>query len=278
MGGALGLNTDQQEQAIGQAARVSEARIREGISEIRGAAEASQAPLLPFQEAGLQALPQLQQGATLQGFGQNIGDIFSSGALDPLVAERQRAATGALSQAGLTRSGQAGRTAAEIPAELAFSLENLLQGRQRELVGIGQGAAGQIAQMTQADALNIAQLLGETGQIQAQAGLGIAQAQAAGSQNLISLLTAGTTAFGASDSRFKTNIERVCEIGGLTLYRWDWVTGVEDLVGDDLIMLTTGFIAQDVEELYPEFTGEYNGLMTIDYDGLLKELNSRWLH
>jgi hypothetical protein len=289
VGSFLGTNTEQQQASIGQAARVSEKRIREGVEEIRGAGEFSQASLLPFEQAGLGALPSVQQGATLEGFAGNISDILGSGVLDPLVAERQRAATGALSQAGLTRSGQAARTAAEIPAELAFGIEDLLSGRQRDLVGIGQGAAGNLASLRQTDAANIANLLAEAGAAQSAGILGQAQAKAAGQQNTLGLLSGGLSAAGdagllaglgqvgsflgaLSDIRLKTNIRPIHNVGGLMLCEWDWLPGVEELIADDMPMMNVGFIAQDVAELYPEYSGDYHGYKTIDYDGLLKEL------
>ena len=147
VGQALGINTDAQEKAIARAGGAQVGRIEEGIAGIRGAQEATFGELQPFAEAGRTALPGLVSGATLPGFGQNISDIFSSGALDPLVSERQRAATGQLAQAGLTRSGQAAQTAADIPAELAFQIESLLSGRQQQLAGFGQTAATNLSEL-----------------------------------------------------------------------------------------------------------------------------------
>lgn len=101
------------------------------------------------------------QGLTLQGFGQQLGQIADpSGAFAPLFQERQRAATSALSSAGLTRSGNAAEAAAEIPLSLALGISNTLFGRQSgtaaNLANIEQGLAGNLANIEQGLAGNLA--------------------------------------------------------------------------------------------------------------------------
>jgi len=275
IGSALGINTSAQQAAIGGVGETIFQGFEEGRDIITGGAEAARGELRPFAQAGLGALPGLQAGATLGGFGQNIGDIFQSGALNPLIAQRQRSAESALGRAGLTRSGAAARSAADIPADLAFQLENLLFGRTAELAGLGQGAAGGIANIFGTESTNIANILQAQAEAQGSTVLAQQQAQAAGQQQTGGLL-GGLLGGIFSDIRLKTNIKQIGTIHDLILYEWDWKPGVEDLI--DIPLMNTGFIAQEVEKLHPEFVGNSHGLKTINYSGLIKHLEDIWLH
>lgn len=67
-----------------------------------------------------------------------------------------------------------------------------------------------------------------------------------------------------SDARLKEDIKPLLKIGGLDLVSWTW-NGVLGLVGDSV-----GFVAQQVQKLYPQFVQEMdNGYLAINYDGLL---------
>jgi hypothetical protein len=118
----------------------------------------TQANLQPFLDAGVGALPGVQQAATLEGLGQNLGAIFESGLLDELVAERTRAAQGQLAAGGLTRSGTALQQIADIPTQLGLNLEQMLAGRGSQLAGQGLNTALNLGQFGAANAGNIANL------------------------------------------------------------------------------------------------------------------------
>jgi hypothetical protein len=210
----------------------------------------------PMVEAGIAQIPELARGATAEGFGQNIGQILQGGALDPLIAERQRAAEATLSARGLRRSGAAAQAAADIPADLALQVEQELTRRRQSIAGQGQTGAGAQAQLGQ-----------NVGAILSQGQLGAAQAQAQGSQNIASL--AGTLFQAFSDVRLKENIKNVGELGGLNVVSWTWNKAANDM---GLEGESVGFIAQDVQKLYPQHTSFRDGLLTIDYDGLLQEV------
>ena len=77
-----------------------------------------------------------------------------------------------------------------------------------------------------------------------------------------------------SDIRLKTNLSPVGQVHDLTLYEWDWIAGMPE----EMKNLNTGFIAQDVQEKYPEFSGEECGFLTINYEGLLEHLETKWSH
>ncbi len=77
----------------------------------------------PFVEAGTGALGDLQQGATAGGLEERLAQIFSGESFGALRDERTRAIQGQLGAGGLTRSGTAIESAANIPTELGFAIE-----------------------------------------------------------------------------------------------------------------------------------------------------------
>jgi len=88
-----------------------------------------------------------------------------------------------------------------------------------------------------------------------------AQADAQQSQNTINTaLTAAAIFF--SDERLKENMEPIGSIKGLMLYEWDWKPEFAGMVGMEM---TTGFKAQEVEEVYPDCVHELHGIKVIDY-------------
>jgi len=293
--------------------------ITKAIKTIRSSQQQALGAIQPFQQAGLAQLPGLQAGATPQGFGANLEAIISGGALDPLIAERGRAAQGQLSQAGLSRSGFGGGFLGDISQETIFGLEALLTGRQQNLAGVGFGAAQNIANIQGQGGANIANLLTGRGEALALGTLGQAQAQAQGAQNLFGISTqlgqsiftpgkggggggasslgslfsgigggggaeeggtaAGTgTGAGAgagagtavlSDERLKQDITPVGKIGPLTLYSWNPnEKGIELGMESDV-----GFIAQDVQKLFPHAVVEKEGFLAVSYDTVGRELS-----
>ncbi len=80
-------------------------------------------------------------------------------------------------------------------------------------------------------------------------------------------LSAAGTAM-PSDIRLKTNIKRLNVIAGLDFVSWTW-NGLLGLTGK-----SCGFIAQQVQALFPQYVGEIDGYLAIDYDGLLTEIGA----
>lgn len=72
-----------------------------------------------------------------------------------------------------------------------------------------------------------------------------------------------------SDERLKVNMERIGEIGGLSLYEWDWL--YPDEIGMEMSL---GFKAQEVKEKYPEYTYQIGNFLAIDYPALTNHLDS----
>jgi len=88
--------------------------------------------------------------------------------------------------------------------------------------------------------------------------LGEQQANAAMTNNMIQM---GMAYF--SDDRLKTNIAKIGKhYSGLGWYRWEWNEEGQRLAGSEP---PEGFIAQEVQKLYPAAVGERDGYLTVDY-------------
>ena len=97
--------------------------------------------LAPYLNAGTSALPALSASATPGGMDDMLSQILNGDNFQSLVDERQRGIQGQLAAGGLTRSGTAMQAAADVPTDLAFQLEGLLNGRNQNLVNQGNNAA-----------------------------------------------------------------------------------------------------------------------------------------
>lgn len=247
--------------------------------------------LQPFVDQGLMGLQQYgdipgrmgaltQQAGTPGGLDQRLSEIMGTGAFQGLVDQRMQAANNQLSQAGLTRSGAAARAAAQIPTDVALGIENMLYGRQAGGLGMEADVFGNIANLGQASAAgtgaaglqtgaNIANLLGQQGQAQANATLGGAQAGMQGTQNLLNF--GATLAAMFSDPRLKDDMQPVGKVADLTLYKWKWKPELETFAGEQ----TIGYNADEVAEKYPQHVREVNGFKAIDYDSLNAELEAK---
>jgi hypothetical protein len=73
--------------------------------------------------------------------------------------------------------------------------------------------------------------------------------------------------FTPSDIRLKENVTSIGVYKGLDIVRWTW-NGLMGLTGDGI-----GFIAQQVQTMYPEYVHTFdNGYLGIDYTSLLSEV------
>lgn len=223
-------------------------------------ARAAREQFAPIIEAGIAQIPELARGATVGGFGENIGAILEGGALDPLIAQRQRAATAQLASTGLRRSGAATQAAADIPADLALQIEGELNRRRQSIAGQGQTGAGESSRLSS-----------QIGQALAGGQLGAAQAQAQGSQNTAGVI--GTLFSAFSDMRLKTNVEVVGDIEGVEVIAWDWNETAFIKYGFE--GSSTGFNSNKIKESHPQHVYETeDGMLKIDYEGLLGELKN----
>ena len=273
------------------------------------------AGLQGFIEPGAKAFGEFARGTTVEGLGQDISDIVGSEAFGGLLDIRRREQQGALSAGGFTRSGTALEAAADLPVDLAFQIQQQLAGQRGEAArtgvtaaGVGaatrrqpqfQGAGVQGPTFVEAPgaapagvsgqqfafmerllggdvATQIAEFLAQQGQITASGLIGSAQAKAAGRGQAISL---GTSAlkFGSSffsDPRLKENVEKITELGDLGVYQWDWIPEAKDTLAADCV--NYGFMADEVEEKYPQHVYEFGGFKAIDYGPLLDALSAKY--
>lgn len=254
------------------AAAAANAASEREIAELRRQFNKTQANIKPFLDAGASQLPALMEGATAEGLDARLRKIFASDTFGDLVDERTRAIQGQLSAGGLTRSGTGLAEAAAIPTDLGLAIENLLNDRSTQLAGSGQNAAVGLGALGSQTSFGIANSLGRQGQNTASGILADSQAQAQQKQNLL-----GTAATAAgiffSDPRLKENVEQISEIADLGVYQWDWKEETKGLGVDSWGNI--GFMADEVKEKYPQHVGEYCGLMTIDYESLLDELETK---
>lgn len=238
----------------------------------------------PFIQAGTDALGQVVDASTPEGLDSLLGRIFNTDTFGNLVDERERSVRGQLAAGGMTRSGTAVNEIANIPTSIGLQLENLLTGRQGSLAASGQNAVSGLGSVGQQNANSVAQLLMNTGMA---AGSGIitdAQSAAAGGQNLLNLAgSIGSAAINAggigslvssffSDPRLKENIEEIGSIKDLNLYSWDWIEGAKGTMIEGCPNI--GFMADEVQDKYPDYVVEYCGFKTVNYPALLEILEA----
>lgn len=77
-----------------------------------------------------------------------------------------------------------------------------------------------------------------------------------------------------SDARLKENIQSLGQVGDFNLYTWDW--NEEGIAAGAEVMPTYGVIAQEVEQIRPEYVimGE-DGYRRVDYGAIANELGAK---
>lgn len=213
-----------------------------------------------FRQAGLQQLgsvygfgfdPETGQ-ATYTGDMSAQQGLIDQAQMSPLYAAimgTQDAGEQAIARSAMASGGLRGGATAANLAGFGQDLENqaLLESYNQQLGGI-QGLAGLPSQAGQ-----ISQQFGQIGQTQAQGNIAAAQAKQDAFNNILNMSTKiGAAAI--SDVRLKTNIKYIGPTAHPEVhnYEWDWKeeSGKE---GHE-----TGYLAQEVEETYPEFVIEGN--------------------
>lgn len=176
---------------------------------------------------------------------------------------RNASATGSL------RGGQAISDVASVQNNLLSQLTNQATGAQ---LGGMQSLAGLNTNTNQ-----IANIMGQIGQTQAQGITGAAQAQAAGNQqNISNLMGLGQLGIGGamafSDERLKKNIKKISSTlnPAINKYSWTWNDKANQLgmVGSD-----AGYLAGEIKSQYPELVSEHSsGYNQINTQGVERKL------
>ena len=256
------------------AAAATNAASQRQIDELRRQFDVTQGNIQPFLEAGTGLLPNQVEGSTIGGLDARLGQIVNSDIFGTLVDERTRATQGQLAAGGLTRSGAGLEAIAGIPQDTALMIENLLFGRTADLTGSAQNAAVGLGSLGAQNSQAIGQALAQQGQNTAS---GILADQQANAQAGTNLLTAGISAASIffSDPRLKENVEQVGKIKDLNIYEWDWIDAATDTIIS--ACQTIGFMADEVENKYPQHVSEFAGYKVIDYPSLLDELENAYI-
>jgi hypothetical protein len=243
------------------------------ISEMRRQFDKTQANIQPYLDAGVQALPSVIEGSTVEGLNERLGRIFNTDIFNNLRNQREESVRGQYSAAGLNRSGNAVEDIADIPQSIGLALEELLTGRATQLAGSGQNAAANLGSLGQSTSGAIANLFANQGNNLSSGIITDAQADAQATQNFMETATTLASVF-FSDPSIKTNIKVIDVVhtdrGDLDLCDWDWIDAANDTIIKDFG--TTGFMADQVEKLYPEHVAEYCGFKVINYSALIQDL------
>lgn len=272
--------------APGRAAKAANKGVELQIEELRrqfdlsrGDINAQREQFDPFIQAGVGQLGALEEGASVEGLDARLGRILNSDVFGNLTDIRSRGVEGALGSAGLTRSGTAVDELSAVPQDVALGIEQRLTDRSQGLAGQGFQAAGAQGGLAQFLASLGGQASGRIGGAFEQQGLntagGITGKANAQTNFFNQILGAGTdiaTAF-ISDPRLKENIESVGEIIDLTIHEWDWIEEVKDSFVSKTP--TSGFLADEVYEKYPEHSIEFGGFRGINYGTLLPALEAK---
>lgn len=269
VGGVLGLGGGEKAARRGANAEV-EAQLK-AIEEQRRQFDATREMLQPFVDAGSGQLGALGDSATLGGLASNLDAIMNSSELDPLREQRLGAINTAFGSSGMLNSGSRASAIANDLTDFSLGIEGLLNNRQAGLASMGAGAAGGLAGIGQQSANAISGLQQGIGQSQAAGIIGAQQARSNLAQQGLGILgTAGQALLTFSDSRLKENIREIGAIGPLSVYEWDWVPELE-AVGIKLAM-NAGFMADEVEQLFPEHVHQFGRFQVVDYPRVLDRL------
>lgn len=274
------------------AAKLQSAGIRQGIEEQRRQFDETKALLNPYIDAGNEFLDDRSFGATLEGFGSSLNHIMNNTQLDPLREKRFEAINAQFGKAGLLNSSSRSAAIANDLTDFTFGIEQLLAGRQMDLLNGGKESALGLSGFGHSTANNISNSYGEIGRTMADGSLADAQADAAFKKQILGLAlgAAGGGAMGGmgmlgpgvgagqgamqglmfSDGRLKENLIVRGELGPLTLYEWDWIPELK-AIGIEPDM-TIGFLAEDVEAIFPKFVHKVGRFKAVDYAGLIDKL------
>lgn len=240
-------------EAATRAAELQLQGTREGIEELRAGREQAYEALSPFREAG---------AAQLGGLSQLISDpqaqlrYVQENPFFQALAEQSRQAT-LSGQAAGGKLGTGGTLAELEKRRLLLGTELVGQniGQRMNLATLGANAAAGQATATQQSSRGISDLIGSGSAAQAAGVVGAANAR----QNALNqLLQLG--ALSVSDRRMKKDIKKIGEYK-FPVYSFKYIWNEDEQIG---------YMAQDVEKVYPEAVKEIDGVKHIDY-GILRK-------
>jgi hypothetical protein len=188
-----------------EAGRVAQVQAtQEAIARQEAGAGRAQEFLQPFGAPGQQGLEQ----ASFLTDPQQQFDFLQSNPLFSLALEQAQTGTQKLAAARGRLS--AGDTLEQLSKNVLLSASPLIGDQKRSIAGLldfGRGVAGQQANVEIGATSNISPLLQDVGNINAAGGIGVANARAAGTSNLINLATLGASGgFGGGGGAVTTGL------------------------------------------------------------------------
>ncbi len=247
--------------AAGDAAEAQAASSTAAVAENRRQFNKTQANLRPFLKAGQRALIEQRSLLGLNGEGrqQNAFDRFKDSPGQAFLRERgERALLQNQAAIGGLGGGNVRSALQEQGIGFAQQQYNQYANQLAGLSGMGNTTATNLGTIGAQSANAIGQNLQIGGAARSSGILAGQQANADLAGNVIS---AGALLF--SDDRLKARIEKIgIHSSGLGWYRWEWNEEGKRVAGSDP---TEGFIAQEVQKLYPAAIGEREGYLTVDY-------------
>lgn len=239
--------------AAGEAAKAQLEGTKLAIEESKAAREQARADLSPFREAGAAALGGLTSLTTDPEAQKNF--ITQNPFFKALADDAQSRLFANQAAKGKVGSG-------ETPKALQNSLlllgNDLLQqtiSNRFNLATLGSNAAAGQATATQNAGAQIADLTTQGANATAAGIIGAANAKT-NAQNQLIGLGLGVGAIAASDIRVKKDINKIGEYKNLPVYMFKYIWDDEYHIG---------FMAQEVQEVYPEAVIDINGILHVDY-------------
>lgn len=218
--------------------------------------------LAPFVQAlGVDLMPQV---GALFGPESQIGDITQDPANQAILNEVQRRVQAQQSAGGrpAVETGQFLQDALLRTSSDLLQRERAEQSRQRsDLLGalqFGQSSAAQTGVSGIQTGQNVGNLLTQIANAQAAGGIGAAQAQAQGAQNLLQT-GAGIAGMIWSDRRLKRNITKAGKYKDYDTYKYQYKNSDQWYIG---------VMAQEVQKIKPEAVMESDGYLMVDYGAL----------
>lgn len=161
----------------------------------------------------------------------------------------------------------AGDTLAQLQSNAMLAAQPLLD-RQRQDIGnllnLGTGIAQSQANTAIGTGSNVANLLTDIGAARAGGIIGQANAQQQGISNILQLGAMALPFF--SDSRLKSNAEKIDHKNGFDIWSWEWNEVAKEKFG--LQGKATGVMVSDVLEKKPDAVSIEDGFAKVDYKAI----------
>jgi len=253
----LGLGGREGAIAATKGAEIQAQSGREAIEFERQSREQAQGFFAPFAGAAEQGLEQ----SSFLTDSQEQFDFLKSNPLFKLALDNANTQTQNSAAAGGRLS--AGDTLQNLSNNVLLSASPLIDRQSRgisQLLNLGLDVTKSQANTAIGAGSNISNLLTDIGAAQAAGGVGAANAQLQGNQNIASLGGAAFAAF--SDPRLKDSVSKIGKANGYNVYEWEWNDKARQF---GLEGRERGVMADEVKLINPAAVTERHGYMMVNY-------------